>query len=452
MKVLSNKTENRTVYLTLEVEPVEVEESMDKAYKRMVKDIEVPGFRKGNAPRDVLEKQVGKDTLYGEAKKELIYTTCGRAIKEQGIKQMTQPMVKEIKEDPLTLEMVIPLTPVVELGDYKSIRMQQEPVEITEKDIDNVMEQLRQQFATTESVDRPVEMGDTVTANLEGIVMESPFMRKNGVKIKVAPDTPPELPGLFENFVGAKKDEKKEFKFKMPDDYENKLVANREAIFKVTVTDIIAEKLPEIDDKLLKTIAPDIKTLDELRERIRANMQMDYEQKAKIKFEEDLISAVIEKSKLEVSPMMIEMEANYLTQQGLQQLQSSCKTKEEYEAKLKQVSMEKVREEYHKVAERRVYWNLVLSEVAKAEGIKINENDIEAEIVMMLQTVSGQEREQQSQYLNSPENRENVAALLAARKTVHLLTDIATSPDSDSTKENEDTKKEKKAKKTKEVK
>ncbi|MCJ7769540.1 MAG: trigger factor, partial [Dehalococcoidales bacterium] len=271
MKVTNNKTEKRTAYLTVEMEPAEVEEYLESAYKRMVDKVDIPGFRKGNAPREVLEKHVGRDKLFEEANKELMPRTCSRAIKEQGLKPLNQPMVKVTQEEPLVFEMVVPLVPVVEIGDYHSIRMQPEPVKITDKDINSVLEQIRQQYATHEPVDRPVKTGDIITINIEGIVLESPFIKKNGVQLKVLPEFPPEIPGLSNHFIGMKKDEEKEFKLKLPENYPNKLMAEKEVLFKAKVLEVKEEKLPEFDDNLAKMVAPDVQTMDALKEQIANN-------------------------------------------------------------------------------------------------------------------------------------------------------------------------------------
>ncbi|HEX78980.1 MAG TPA: trigger factor [Dehalococcoidia bacterium] len=429
MKITSNKTEQRTSYITIEMEPAEVDEYIENAYKRMVKNVDIPGFRKGNAPREVLEKHVGKDKLIEEARKELLPKTCSQAIREHGLKPLTQPMVKIIQEEPLVFEMVLPLVPIVELGDYRSISMQPEKVEIADKDIDGVIEQIRQQYATYNSVDRSVKSGDIVTIDILGTVLESPIINSKGVHLKVSSEYSTDIPGLTDQFVGMKKGEEKEFKLKLPENYPNKLVAEKEATFKTKIIEIKEEKLPELDEGLVKMVAPDLKTPDELRERIAKNMKIDYERQANIKFEEDLVAALIDMSKLEVSPLMLETEANILMQQSIQQLQSECRTKEAYEEKIKQLSMEKLKEQCQKIAENRIYWSLVLSEVAKAENIWVNDKEIAEEIDIMLQSVPDQEKENQRQQLSHPQNIENVRNVASARKTIYRLKEIAASSD-----------------------
>ncbi len=441
MKITSNKTEKRTAYLTVEMEPAEVEEYMESAYKRMVNRVDIPGFRKGNAPREVMEKHVGRDKLFEEAKNELIPKTCNRIIKEQGLEAITSPMVKTTQEEPLVFKMILPLMPVVEICDYQSIRMQPETVEIADKDIDDALEQIRHQCATYEPVDRPVKSRDMLTIDIESTILESPFIREKWMQFQVLPECPPEIPEFSDHLIGMKKDEEKEFKLRIPKDYPNKTMADKEALFKVKVLEIKEEQLPELDDNLVKMVAPDIQTLNLLREQIANNMKMDYEQKAMSRFEDKLINTLIEKSNLEIPPFMMESEAKHLIDEGLQQLQASCKTKEEFENKLKQVSIEQVREQYQSMAERRVLWHLVMQEVSKAENIKVSGDEIAEEIEYMIQgAIIGKEREMQRQYMNEPQNRENVKDLLSARKTIQLLKEIATSPNKKTKKKRKEAK------------
>jgi len=435
MRVTSSKTEKRTAYLTVEVEAPEVEEYMDKVYKRMVKRFDIPGFSKGNAPREALEKHVGRDSLLEQAIREMTPKVCSVAIKDKGLKTLTQPMAKVTKKDPLIFEIVVPLVPIVEIGDYRSIRMQPILVDITEKDVDNVLEKIRQQHATIEPADRPVKSGDFIAIDVVSTVYESPFINDKGVKVKVSPEFPPEIPGLTDHFIGMEKDEEKEFMHKLPEDYPNKQVAGKEALFKVKVLEVKEEKLPKLDDNLAKMIAPEIKTIGAFRDRIAKNMQIEYDQKAKNKFEEEIITAIIDKSNLEFSSLMIEAETELLFQEGLQQLQSSCKSNEEFEAKIKQIQTEQVKEQYKELAERRISWNLVLSEIAKAENIEVSNDEIEEQIEKLLQGIEGREKKKRRKQLNEERNIDSVIGIVSARKTFKLLVEIATSPDKPDKKE-----------------
>jgi trigger factor len=429
MKVTNNKTESRTTFLTVEMEQSELEEYLENSYKRMVNRVDIPGFRKGNAPREVLEQHVGRDKLLEDARNELMPKTCAQVIKEQKLDALSHPMVKVTQEEPLVFEMVVPLKPIVKLGDYHSIRIKPETVEVTDKDVDAILDQMRRQRATSEPVERPVKKGDSLTIDIEGIVLESPFIRMKGVRYQAVPEFPPEIPGLSTHFIGMKKGEEKEFKLKLPESYPNKLVAGKEASFKVKVLDIKEETLPELNDDFANKVAPGVKTLDMLKKRIEYNMKAEREEKAKIDFEEKIVETLIEKSKIEFPPVILERLTNSLINESLQQLQMSCKNQQEYEEKLKQLSPDKIKEQSRLIAQRKILWHLVLDEVAKAEKIEVSDAEIDEEIENMIADVDDKDKEEQRQYMNSWENRENIKDLISARKTIHLLTEIAKGSD-----------------------
>ena len=439
MKVTNNKTESRTTFLTVEMEQSEVEEYLENSYKRMVQRVDIPGFRKGNAPREVLEQNVGKDKLLEDALKELMPKTCIQVIKEQGLDAFSQPMVKVTQDEPLVFEMIVPLKPIVELGDYHSIKMKPETVKVIKKDVDIVLDQIRHQLATSEPVERPVKRGDLLTIDIESTVLESPFIRMKSAKYQVVPEFPPEIPGLTNHLIGMKRDEEKEFKLKLPESHSSKLMAGKEASFKVKVLEIKKEKLPELDDNLAQKVAPGVKTMDILKERIAYNMRVEREQKSITDFEQKVVDALIEKSKLEFPTVMVEGATKYLINEGLQQLQMSCRSQEEYEEKLKQLSPDKLKEQYKPIAHRKVVWSLILDGVAKAEKIEISDAEIDEEIEHMIAGADKDQKEQR-QYLNSWENRENIKELISARKTIHLLTEIAKGSDKKNKKKRKEAK------------
>ena len=423
MKVTLDKTENRMSYLTVETEPSEIEENMEKVYKRLVKRAEVPGFDKGSAPRDVLEKHIGREKMVEDAVKEMMPIICAQVIKEQKLETTMQPLIKINQNDPLIFEMVVPLKPIVELGDYHSIKVEPDSLEVRKEEVDEVLEGLRVQFAKHEMVDRPVQEGDLITIDIEGIVLESPLLNKKGVKFQVSPEFANDIPGLYKKMIGLKKGEEKEFKLKLPEDYAGKLVAGKEVSFKVKVYDIQATTLPELNDEFTNVVAPDLKTLDLLRERIEKNMRIEREQNADAKFEGKVVESLIEISKLEYPPIMIDMESQGLINEYKEQLQASCKDNREYEEKLKQVPESILKERALLIAKKRILWSLVINETAKAENIEVDDEEVNEEIEQMISEADNG-KEEQREYLNDEQNRQNVYDLVKARKTINKLTEI----------------------------
>ncbi|MDD4873710.1 MAG: trigger factor [Dehalococcoidales bacterium] len=426
MKVTLDKTENRMSYLTVETDPSEIEEYMNKAYQRIVKNSEVPGFRKGNAPRDILEKHIGREKLIEEAINEMVPITCSKVIEEQKLEPVMQPMVKMIQKEPLVFEMVVPLKPIVELGDYHSLQIEPDSLEVKKEEIDEVLENLRIQFVNYTMVDRPVKEGDIITVDIEGIVLESPIIRNKGVKFQVTPEFSPEIPNLYEHMIGINKDEEKEFKLKLPDDYPGKVVAGKEVSFKVKVHDIQETMLPELNDEFAQKIAPDIKTLDLLKERIEMNMKIERERNAESKFEEKVVEALIAQSKLEYPPIMIDVEARNLISGYMQQMQASCRDEREYEEKMKQMPEAKLKEQAIPMAKKRLMWSLVVYEVAKTEGVQVDNEEVNVEIEHIISD-SNDQKDESREYLRDYQNRQNVSDMLRARKTIRKLVEIVKS-------------------------
>ena len=182
MRVTKEKTENGQAFLTIEMEPAEVEESLEKSYYRLVRKANIPGFRKGKAPREILERHIGKESLLEDALNRLLPEAYEKAIKEQKIEAIAQPHIEIAQTDPVVFKATVPLPPKVELGDYHHIQVTPEPVELTEDDVNAMMEQLRHQQATWEPVERAVEFDDLVVLDIESIIEDEPFLNQEAAQ------------------------------------------------------------------------------------------------------------------------------------------------------------------------------------------------------------------------------------------------------------------------------
>lgn len=428
MKVLSKNidTDNQAAHFTIEADLDEMEEYLDKAYRRMVNWEPIPGFERGKAPREDLEKHFGRNMLLDEANKELIPSLYNKVLVDNNLENVGQASVKIIQKEPLIFEVSVALKPIVEIGDYHSIRLPQEqPEEIPNDAVDTVLESIQRKFVDYVIVDRLVKISDILTVNIESTIMGSPFIQATGKQLPINRDYPLGIPEFHEHLIGMKTNEEREFKIKIPDDYINASVAGKEASFKVKVIEIYEERVPELNDSLAQLAAPDLRTLDSLRERIIKNLKLDYQEKAKIKFEEKLMKTLIERSRLEISPMIIESETEAMLKDGLAQLRESCETQEDYEYKLRQISKDKLREKYRDVVVKRISWNLVLTEVAKKEGITATSNEIEEESNKLIKGVSLREVGKQRKIVYQPQYQDNIRSLIVARKTISFLSEIA---------------------------
>lgn len=423
MKVTREKTESSQAFLRIEMEPAEVEESLEQSYQRLAKKANIPGFRKGKAPRAVLERYIGKDSLLEDALNNLLPQAYEKALKEQEIEAIANPSIEIAQTDPVVFKATVPLKPTIELGDYQQIRLTPEPVELTEDEVNTMIEQLRRQHATWEPVERPADFDDLVALDIESHIEEKPFINQQGVQYQILHDQPLPVPGFAEQLSGMKGGEEKEFKLQLPEDYSRAELAGKEAQFKVKVSEIKQQRLPELDDEFATLVNPDLKTLDSLRERISANLRLMAEEKAKREFEERVVEAVVESSQVEFPPVLVEMEIARLLDQQARQLQTSDIGLEEY---LKRVGKteEELREELRPLATKRVTGSLVLGRIAEEEKIEVSDAEINAELENMVQSVAGNKDEVKKR-LDSLQVRDSIGQLLMTRKTIQRLVEIA---------------------------
>jgi len=424
LKVTKEKEENRQAFITVEMEPAEMETSLQDAYLKLAQKNDIPGFRKGKAPRAVVERHLGKPRLLEEALDHLLPQAYEQALKEQEIEPFAQPDVEITQTDPLIFKAVVPLVPAVELGDYQSIRMTPDPVDITDDNVNAVIEDLRHQHATWEPVDRPLDYNDMATIDINGMVEEKPYVQKVGAQVQVLKELMSPAPGFADQIAGMKKEEEKEFTLSFPEDYPNNNVAGKEGHFKVKLSEIKEEKLPELNDELAGQISPDFKTVDAFREEVVKSLQLRGEERARMDFEERVINTTIEQSKVEYPPVLVELEINRILNEQVRQLQMTGRGMDEYLKSINKTA-EQLREELRPVATKNVAASMVMSKIAEAEKIEVTESDIENGINNMTRGTAEDKIEELRKMLDTPQTRESLKQSLRTRKTLERLTEIA---------------------------
>jgi trigger factor len=416
VKVSKEKEENRQVFLKVEMEPAEVEKYLEESYHYLVKKTSIPGFRKGKASREVLERHIGKEELFEEALNRLLPQAYEQAIKEQGIEAFATPSIEIEQTDPVVFKATVPLRPTVKLGDYHQIRLTPEPVEITEDNVNAVIEQLRRQHGTWEPAEREVNLDDLVTIDIESHIEGKPFINQQGVQYQVVQDYPVPAPGFAEQLVGVKGGEEKEFKIKLPEDYPRAELAGKEVHFKVRVSEVKQLRLPPLDDGFANLVDPELKTLELLREKVSQNLRLRAEERAREEFEGRVIDGVVEQSQVEFPPLLLDMEIARLLDQQARWMQASGgqinKTGEE------------LREEMRPLATKRVTRTLVLEKVAEEEKIEVSDAEVTAELEKLAPTIAGDKGEVQK-WLGSSQAHSSVEQLLTRRKAMQRLVEIA---------------------------
>lgn len=429
MKVTSDKIENSQAYLTIEMAPAEVEESLEKSYSRLVKRTKIPGFRVGKAPRAVFERYVGKGNLMEDALNNLLPEAYNKAVAEKQIEAFAQPSLELVQTEPVIFKAVVPLRPKTVLGDYHSIRMMPEPVTVTEENINATMEQLRHQHATWEPVEREVKANDLVTVDIDSNIEGQSYIKRQGAQYQVLPDLPLPMPGFAAELVGMKRDEEKDFKLTFPADYPRPELAGKEASFKVKAIELKQEKLPELTDDFAKEVSPDFKSIEELRTKVKEDLSRQLEERARMEFEDKVIDATVATSTVEFPPVLIETETDQLIRDTMQQWRMN--NLEEYLKNINKTEKE-LRDELKPLATKRVNRALVLGKVAEEEKLTNSADEINAEIEKLANSVEEDKREDLKKNLSTEESRRSVENMLITRKTVARLVGIAKNENKDS--------------------
>jgi trigger factor len=423
VKVTREKTENSQAFLTIEMETTEVEQSLAESYRRLAKRANIPGFRKGKAPKAVLERFLGKESFIDDALNRLIPQAYEKALADEQIEAFARPQIEVVQTEPVIFKATVPLTPVIELGDFHSIRLTPEPVEVNQDQVDAVIEQLRHQNAAWESVDRAVDFDDLAVLDIESSVDGEAFINRGGAQFYVRQEATFPAPGFAEQLAGMKKDEEKEFRLSLPQDYTRNEIAGKEVAFKVRVAEVKQEILPELNDEFAKKLGPELETVAALRDEVQNNLKLRAEEQTRNDFEEKVIQAAIDQAQVEFPPVLVEMETHRLIEEQARRFQMQGGNLEEY-LKRTDKTEEQLHEELHPVAERRVTQALVLGKVAEAEKVEASDAEIDAEIENTLKNAA-ERKEELRQAFNTPQSRDSLKQILLTRKTVNRLAAIA---------------------------
>lgn len=416
MKLSSERIENSQVVLNIEAEPEEVELALEEAYRHLAKSTDIPGFRRGKAPRAMLERYFGREVLLEEATEHLVPQLLGRALEEQGIDAIAEPEIEITQNDPLIFKSTVSVRPTVELGDYRQIRVDPEPVEVADEEVDKAMEQIRYQQAPWQPAERPVQFGDLVTINVEGSVDDKPALDRKELQYQVLKESPFPVPGFWEQLEGLEKGQEKEFTLSFPDDYELNQFAGKECQFKVLVSEIKEKSLPELDDEFAKSLGQGFETLESLHQRVASNLKAMAEESEKRRLEEKAIEALVEQSKVDFPPVLVEHEIDRLIREREASLEGRIQDRGK--------SVEELKEALRPLAVNRITHALILGKVAEEEKIEVAEAEVDEEIESMAQG-AGERGEELKKAFSSAAARQSMEEVLLTRKTLKRLTEIA---------------------------
>jgi trigger factor len=426
MKLLEHKNENHQEIFKMELEQEELEEMLDGAYQHLVKEVDIDGFRKGKAPRDVLERRVGKDGLFDHAMKEYLPVMIDEMMVENKISAYVNPTVSVISRGPVVFEAIVPLPPDITLGDYNSIKMKPSPVEISGNEIEEVLKQAQRQEADLVVTNAPAEMEDVLVIDVDSDVEGMPYISAKGDMFQPKPGLRFPAPGFSEELLGMKAGDEKEFTLKLPDTFNTEM-AGKDAHFHVKVNDVRREVLPELNDDFARKLDPDSDGIEAVRQNVHDNLKLRAEAQENKIFEDKVIDALVEKSQIAFPPVLLKNEVERMIREYVDRVRNSTNSEEEFNSIIKSTEMDKLHETYRPQAELRVKRNLVVSKVVDIEKVEVDEADVDMQIAAITAGPRDQIKSQteRTDYLNKPENREALRWWLIADKAKQLLVDKA---------------------------
>ena len=380
MKVSAERIEDSQVVLNIEVDQERLDSSLNKAYRKLVQKTAVPGFRKGKAPREMLERCLGKHRLLHEALDILVPEVYQEAVQENNLEPIDQPEVELLQEEPPVIKAIVPVQPTIELGDYRALRVERTAVEADTAEVDRAIEDLRRRYAVHEPVERPVQLGDIIRLDIKANVEGEVFLNSEDVEIRLREGNEVIVPGFVEALAGMEQGVEKTFSLPIPDDFPENEFAGKTCDFVVTVRDIKEEQLPELNDDFASEVGEGFASLKALREHLEEDARTQLENEAEEGYRQQALDKLVEETqKIEYPPVLLEREIDRLLRE---EARAYGQDVDRYLEQLK-LTPEELRERFRQQAEDRLRRSLVMSKLAELESLEVIHEEIDAEIDRM---------------------------------------------------------------------
>lgn len=416
------KQEGNQGVLTVEVAKEEFDKALDQAFKKVVKQVTVPGFRKGKVPRRIFEARFGVEALYQDALDIILPQAYQKAVEETGIEPVDQPEVdieQLEKGKNLIFKAVVTVKPEVKLGEYKGLEIPAKDFSVTDEQVQEELERIRERQAELIVVeDGKLENGDLAVIDFEGFIDGEPFEGGKAENYNLELGSNTFIPGFEEQLVGMSKGEEKEIKVTVPEEYHVEELKGKEAVFKVKVNEIKRKKLPELDDEFAKDVS-EFETLEEFKADLRQKLEEQAKQEEENYKRDRVAEKAAEKAEIDIPQVMIDHEVEHMVQDFEQRLRFQGLDLDNY-FKFTGSSMEQLKEQFKEDAEKRVRISLTIEAIGKAENIEVTEEDIDKELDKMAELYS-QDKEQLKKVFQSQGSLDRIKTDIQFRKTLDFL-------------------------------
>ena len=425
MSLQVEKMEKNMAKLTIEVSAEDVEKAMQSAYQKAKGRISIPGFRKGKAPRKMIEQMYGKGVFLEDAVNALIPEHYSKALGECELEIVSQPKIDLVQTEPgkaLIFTAEVAVKPEVTLGEYKGVEVLKSEIEVTDEEVDAEVKKEQEKNSRTINVeDRAAQLNDIVTIDFEGSVDGVPFDGGQATEYPLTLGSNTFIPGFEDQLVGAKVGDDVDVKVTFPEEYQAKELAGKEAIFKCAVKKIEAKELPELDDDFAKDVS-EFDTLAEYKEHVKTNLVEKKENEAKHAKEDAAVDKIIENAQMDIPEAMLETQCRQMLDDFSRRMQSQGLSMDQY-FQFTGMTAEKMMEDMKPQALKRIQTRLVLEKVAEVENIQPTEEEVNEEISKMAEAYK-MEADKLKELLGERE-LEQMKKDMAVQKAVTLVADAA---------------------------
>ena len=421
MIVKSIEKNGNQATIVVEIDKELMEKGVNAAYMKARKQIMIPGFRKGKAPRKMIEAMYGAHVFYEDGLEEIFPDVYKFAVLDQDVKAIGRPSLTDMdinEENIVTLTLTTEVYPEVTLGQYKGLEIEQAPVEVTDAQVEAELDRMAQNVASTETVEKAAKLGDTANIDFEGFDNGAPFDGGKGDNFDLKLGSGQFVPGFEAQIVGMTAGEEKDINITFPENYTAEL-AGKAVVFHVKLNKVTVTTLPELDDEFAKDVS-EFETLEELKSDIRAKALENAEKQAKTAFENAAVEKAAELTTVDMPKALIEAELDNQMERFAYQLQMSGYSMEQY-AQMMGGDVSTMRNAFRPAAEKQAKINVTLAKIVEVEGITVSDEDLNEEYEAL-----AKQYELEVEKVKEMVAAEEVKASLENRKVVKLIVDSAT--------------------------
>ena len=420
MNVKNIEKKGNVATIVVEIDKELMESGVQKAYLKARKNIMIPGFRKGKAPRKMIEAMYGAHVFYEDGLEEIFPEIYEFAVMKQDVKAIGRPSLTDMdisEEGIVTLTLTTELYPEVTLGEYKGLQVKKERVTVTKEQVEAELDRMAQNVASTETVERAAEMGDTANIDFEGFDNGVPFDGGKGDNFDLKLGSGSFVPGFEEQIVGMSAGEEKDINITFPEDYHKEL-AGKAVVFHVKLNKVSVTNVPEKDDEFAKDVS-EFETLEDLKKDIKAKLKADADKKAMNAFEQACIEKAAENTTVDMPKALIDAELDNQMERFGYQLQMSGYSMDAY-AKMMGGDLNTMREAFRPAAEKQAKTNVMLAKIVEVEGFTVADEEVNAELEAM-----AKQYDMDLEKIKEMVPTEEIKSSLETRKAVKVIVDSA---------------------------